>query len=117
MRLLGDRWERMAERHLVSEGLTVLKRNFNGPRGEIDLIMQDNDAIVFVEVKYRADDQFGMAYEAVDRNKQQRLIHTARYFLMKQPQFSEDVCRFDVVSITGRKQADVQWLKSAFETG
>ena len=115
MRLLGDRWERMAERFLKSQGLTVLKRNFNGPRGEIDLIMQDDNVVVFVEVKYRADDRFGKAFEAVDQTKQQRLIHTARYFLMKLPQFSEDICRFDVVSITGTGQPDIEWLKSAFD--
>ncbi len=115
MRLLGRRWEKIAERHLTACGLSVLKRNFNGPRGEIDLIMLDDEAVVFVEVKYRASDQFGPAHEAVDRHKQERLIHTARYFLMKQPQYLEETCRFDVVSITGSRQADIEWLKSAFD--
>lgn len=117
MRKLGDRWERYTENYLQQHGLTTLKQNFNGPRGEIDLIMQDDDQIVFIEVKYRTDTDFGEAFEAVTPDKQKRIIHTARCYLMQYPQYANETCRFDVVSITGHKPPQVLWLKAAFEAG
>lgn len=115
MRRIGQRYEALAERYLRQQGLSPIEQNFNGPRGEIDLIMQDVDSLVFVEVRYRASGHYGDAHESVDHHKQQRIIHTARYFLMKYPRLALDPCRFDVISMTGRWRPRIHWLKAAFE--
>ena len=52
--------------------------------GEIDLIFQQGETIVFVEVKYRKNDSFGSAAEMVNRAKMRKLVKTANVWLMKQ---------------------------------
>ena len=93
--------EQAAERHLRSKGYEILGRRFRiGTRDEIDLIARDHDTIVFIEVRTRADENFGRPVAAVDRRKRHCLARAAiRYLkrLKKQP----PGFRFDVVEIVG----------------
>lgn len=85
--------------YLMKKGMVLLQRRYHSPFGEIDLVMRDQDALVFVEVKRRDS---GRAYDgalAVTPLKQARLIKTARCYLAQHP--AEGVIRFDVVEITG----------------
>ena len=66
---LGARGERLAERHLVRSGLTLLDRNWRCPQGEIDLVLRDGDEVVFVEVKTRSSVAFGHPLEAITAAK------------------------------------------------
>src|SRR5438105_8426903 len=67
----GARGEKLACRFLRSSGYKILFRNFKDRRGgEIDVVCRDGDTLVFVEVKTRADEEFGRPIEAVDRQKQ-----------------------------------------------
>ena len=70
---LGIRGERLAERHLVRSGLTLLDRNWRCPQGEIDLVLRDGDEVVFVEVKTRSSVAFGHPLEAITAAKLARL--------------------------------------------
>lgn len=86
--------------------------------GEIDLIMQDTDYLVFIEVRFRKSSYFGTAVETVTVQKQRRLIRTAEYFLMQHPGLAELPCRFDVIGIELDKnthQPEYTWLKNAFD--
>jgi putative endonuclease len=74
---LGVRGERIAERHLVRRGLTVLDRNWRCPQGEIDLVLRDGDEVVFVEVKTRSSVAFGHPLEAITAAKLARLRRLA----------------------------------------
>jgi len=74
---LGARGERIAERHLVRGGLTVLDRNWRCPQGEIDLVLLDGDETVFVEVKTRSSVAFGHPFEAITAAKLARLRRLA----------------------------------------
>ncbi len=112
----GDRAEALACRYLEQRGLHLLTRNFHCRRGEIDLVMRDGDSLVFVEVRYRQHTRFGLPAETVSRNKQSRIIHCARYYLMLHRGWNEAV-RFDVVAIAGRPDdLTIEWLTNAFQT-
>ncbi len=116
LRKTGFHWETQAMVWLEKQGLIQCQRNFHCRLGEIDLIMQDQDTLVFVEVKYRNRADFGTAIEAITWHKQQRLIRAAEYFLVKNPKYSQLPCRFDVIGIeTINEQEKFTWLQNAFD--
>jgi putative endonuclease len=114
-RVLGNRGERKAARHLRRAGLRILFRGFQTPRGEIDLIARDGNTLVFVEVKARRN---GTPAEAVTLEKQRRITQAAlifqrRYGLLDQP------CRFDIVAIVwpdDRRPPVIEHIRNAFES-
>lgn len=108
----GNRTEQQAERWLHARGLTTLKRNYHCRQGEIDLVMEDNDSIVFVEVRHRSHDSHGGALASVDGHKQRRLIQAARHYLARHPQHATRPCRFDVVA--SGNAGEPEWIKNAF---
>ncbi|MEM6513727.1 MAG: YraN family protein [Pseudomonadota bacterium] len=110
-RLVGDDRERRAARHLKQHGLKIVTANYRSRLGEIDIVATDRDCLVFVEVRYRRNHQFGRAVTTVDEHKQRKLIMTAQGFLAKHPRLASRVCRFDVIGFDGD---DVRWLKDAF---
>jgi len=109
----GKDAETRAWHYLQARGLQLLQRNYRSKRGEIDLVMQDTDSLVFVEVRYRRQSQFGSALESVDRRKQARLIACARHYIQTYPEAASQPCRFDVVSING-SPGEVEWVQNAF---
>ncbi len=115
-KLLGKWGERRSERFLKKKGLKKLASNFCCRAGEIDLVMVDGSgAIVFVEVKTRADESFTEARAVVTSAKKSRIIRAARYFLASYKIESRPY-RFDVITIVlgrlGRPQ--IKHYKSAF---
>ena len=96
--------------YLQQQGLTLVERNFLCKGGEIDLVMQDGDALVFVEVRKRADKHHGGAAASITRSKQQRLIIAAHIFLQRYKM--PPACRFDVIAIDA---AEMSWLKNAID--
>jgi putative endonuclease len=92
-------------------------RNFNCRGGEIDLIMNDGEALVFVEVRYRSQNSHGSGAESVSYTKQARLIRAARYYLGRHPRLSQRPCRFDVISVAGKHgNSQLTWIENAFES-
>ena len=114
----GRAAERLALRHLLGHGLTLLTKNFQSRFGEIDLIMHDSEAdcgcIVFVEVRYRRRKGFASAAESVDRHKQGRLARAALFYITRNPRVANMAMRFDVVAID---DGDVNWIRDAFRPG
>ena len=96
----------------MKKGLTILERNFSNKFGEIDIIARDHETLVFVEVKSRNSDAYGIAAQAVNARKQQKIIKTALGYLKSRGIVDKDV-RFDVVSITG---TEVELIKNAFQS-
>ncbi len=107
-RTVGTGYEKKAAQLLAGKGMRILATNFRGRTGEIDLVAQDGACLVFVEVKYRADEKMGDALEAVDPRKQRRIIRTAQYFLLRHGYPQDMPCRFDVVGITGARVTHVE---------
>lgn len=99
--------------YLQARGLQLLHRNYRSKRGEIDLILQDTDSLVFVEVRYRRQAGFGSAAESVDWRKQSKLIACARHFMQAHPDAARQPCRFDVISVNGLSH-DIDWIRNAF---
>ena len=115
-RTVGRDAERLAGQYLKREGLISVVRNFSCRLGEIDLIMRDEDCLVFVEVRYRTSNRFSRAGQTVDIYKQRKLIRTAAFFLAKRPQYANSVVRFDVIAIDAddRGNKTIEWIKDAF---
>ena len=113
----GQQIENLAANYLKDQGLTLIANNYRCRQGEIDLIMQEQDTLVFVEVRYRKQSHYGSAAESVTYSKQQKLLYTANHFLMAKPQFSQRSARFDVVAVqpaTGSDKLHIDWLQNAF---
>ena len=95
---LGNLGEKIALNYLQKENYRILERNFYCRQGEIDIIAQKQKEIVFVEVKTRTNNSFGMPVEAVNDIKQRHIKQTANYFLYKN-NLLEALVRFDVIEI------------------
>ncbi len=115
MRLLGIKGEDLAVKFLKKKGYRILSRNFKTPLGEIDIVAQDGETLVFVEVKTRTDNSFGLPFEAVDYRKKEKLRKVALYYL-KNCYKKDAPSRFDVLSITsGGDRNDLEHIRDAFE--
>lgn len=111
---LGKRAENLALKFLKKKGLKLVERNFNCRYGEIDLILQDQDYLVFVEVRYRKDERFGGALESVDHRKQAKLRRSAEFYLQRHKK-TESPCRFDILCLAGDlAKPDFEWFENAF---
>jgi putative endonuclease len=112
----GDAAEDAALHFLQQQGLRLLQRNYRTPGrggGEIDLILQETDGtLVFVEVRKRAQRQFGGALASVSRTKQRRIIFAARYYLWRFQRLPPT--RFDVVAW---EPEGLVWQRAAFDAG
>ena len=115
-RALGSDAEHLALQFLLRQGLSLVSQNFRTRLGEIDLIMQNKNCLVFIEVRYRANNSFSRAGLTVDIHKQRKLIRTAAVFLAKRAQFENSVCRFDVVAIDADEHGKqtIEWIQDAF---
>ena len=113
--LKGKNAEQFARRYLEQQGMCLVESNYRCKAGEIDLIMQERDTLVFVEVRYRGSANFGSAAESITPAKQRKLLTTARHYL--QHHRTSAPCRFDVVGITGQNGVDnIEWIKDAFQS-
>lgn len=111
----GRAAEDRACRYLTEQGLHLIMRNYRCRHGEIDLVMQDNRTVVFVEVRYRSNPLFASGAETVDRRKRAKLAATALHYLQSHPDKAARPARFDVVSIAGNQgEPHVQWISNAF---
>ncbi len=95
---LGARGETAAESHLRSLGMEILARGWKARRGEVDLVAEDGEVLVFVEVKTRSDDAHGSPAEAVTPRKRRRLAHAALDYMTRTGS-AERPARFDVVEV------------------
>lgn len=95
---LGRLGENLAAKYLQNKGYQFIERNFRCKFGEIDLIFQDNNILVFVEVKTRFSKSFGSPEEAVTPHKLKSIIKTGQYFKLLHPELP-DALRIDVVAI------------------
>lgn len=117
-RARGALVEAAARQHLLDAGLRLVAGNVNYRIGELDLVMldrdRDGDVLVFVEVRYRADDAFGGGACSVDHGKRRKLLRAAELFLLKTRR-NDAACRFDVVEATGDPaRPRLHWIRDAF---
>lgn len=111
------RWaERWAERYLRRRGLRPVARNWSVRGGEIDLIMLDEETLVFVETRFRRNTSWTDGLASVDAAKRRRIRLAARSYLDKAPQHEHRLARFDVVSLSHSNYAICcEWTRDAFD--
>ena len=110
----GLEGEKAAENWLRDRmSMICLERRFRSRAGEIDLIMQDGDTIVFVEVKNRKHGKPGSGLLAIDRNKQRRIGRAATLYLLQTGGMNRS-CRFDFIEIIG---GEIRYIPNAYQPG
>ncbi|OPY84466.1 MAG: hypothetical protein A4E72_02219 [Syntrophus sp. PtaU1.Bin208] len=111
----GKIGEEMAAAYLEEAGYRILERNYRCPFGEIDIVAQEGDTLVFVEVKSRRSENYGLPQLAVGPEKQRRISKISLFYLQSHRLEPSDV-RFDVVAILLRpKNPSIELIKDAFE--
>ncbi len=106
----GNIAENKACQYLENQGLKLIKKNYRCRSGEIDLIMQDKDELVFVEVRYRKNNTYGTAIDTVDSSKIKKLINTANHYIIKHQ--LDTPARFDIVGFDS--SFSPKWISNAF---
>lgn len=98
--VLGAAGELLARRHLEQRGYRFVAANWRRPYGELDLIMRDGDALVFVEVKTRRGERLVTAEESLTPAQAKRLLLAAQTFLAQRADLAGLFWRIDLVAVT-----------------
>ena len=108
----GAQAEQHAAQYLQRQGLQLLQQNYRCRYGEIDLILQDGNTLVFAEVRLRSRSDFGGAAASINASKQIKLIRTAQHYLATLAHIPP--CRFDAVLLQTTDDSNIEWLRNAF---
>ena len=95
---VGQQGEEIAANYLQQQGYQILDRNYHSRFGEVDLVAEKDDVVVFVEVKARTSVSFGLPEESVTAEKLAKIYDTALLWLQEHPEKSDD-WRVDVIAI------------------
>lgn len=107
----GLRAEEACAGYLRASGLKILARNWRCRHGEIDLIAEDGDTLVFAEVRLRRSAAFGGAAGSVTAAKRGRLLAAAGLYTAGR---RERPCRFDVLLLQSLDPPRIEWIRNAF---
>jgi putative endonuclease len=112
----GLHYETQARDYLVHRGLKLVTENYHCRFGEIDLIMLEQEALCFIEVKYRKNQGYGGAISAIPPQKQRKIIKTALFFVAEHKKLAQRAMRFDALIIQQHSagDSDVDWIQNAF---
>jgi putative endonuclease len=107
----GKKGEEQAAAALEEAGMTIIAKNVRSRHGEVDIVALEGETVVFAEVKawsaYGAED----LRHSIDAKKREKIIKTAKYFLLENRKYSKMSIRFDVVFV---QDSSVTHLASAF---
>ena len=119
---IGQHAENACCEYLKQQGLKLVARNYRGRRGEIDLILQEGNTLIFVEVRFRKNSFYGSGLESVTAQKQQRILSTAEEYMQNETKLKNG--RIDVVAMSQKPQNKptenaedeytFEWIKNAF---
>ncbi len=113
----GQHAEQIALTLLQKNNFELLEKNYRCRFGEIDIIAKRKHLIIFVEVRYRKNSQYGSAAESVTRKKQKKITITAKHYIQEYISTSMDFdYRFDVIALSTLdvEQARPHWIKGAW---
>lgn len=112
--LFGLEGEEKAAKFLKKQGYKITAKNFQSRFGEIDIIAENKEYIIFAEVKARSEKSIAEPKEFVDLRKQRKIITTAEIYLSENP--TEKQPRFDVVEVKKENgKTIVNHIINAFE--
>ncbi len=101
---IGRFGQDLAREYLTRKGYLILAENFYCQAGELDLIAQKDDQLVFIEVKTRRSRKFGLPEEAVNRTKREKM-HKAALVYLAQEKIKNNIFRFDCLALEIDKEA------------
>ena len=107
---IGAWGEEVASQYLEAKGYQILARNWRTQEGEVDLVAQEGETVVFVEVKTRTSKDFGWPEDSVTTTKQRRLQRSAMAYLMDQD-LIDVPWRIDVIAIDRNRSGEVERLE------
>ena len=113
-KITGNAGEQKACDYLITQGYTILERNWRTKGGEIDIISFKEGKIVFVEVKSLPNGTPELLQNELNRRKLQRIVKTSKCFLLKHRQYSNSYVRYDVIVIDMPGYPDVYHIENAF---
>lgn len=96
--VLGRNGEDEAVKYLEKIGYKIIERNFLCRQGEIDIIALEGDYIVFLEIKSRTSNEYGLPSEAVTEKKLKHMIKAIQYYLYKRNLENENI-RIDAIEV------------------
>ena len=111
---IGRAAEDRAARHLAELGYRILERNVHVGHGEIDLVAEHGDCLVFVEVRCRTDAEQGEPLETIGPKKRAVLVRSVRAYLAERGG-GDRPCRIDFVAVTGLSQDELRLVQNAIE--
>ncbi|MBU4561500.1 YraN family protein [bacterium] len=115
--ILGESGEEAAFEFLRKKRYRILERNYKTPLGEIDIIAQDKDCLVFIEVKSLSNTSYILPQEMVNKRKQEQIIRVALSYLKAKGLRNAD-CRFDCVAVVFSlgNEPEIELIKDAFQS-
>lgn len=114
-KILGNTGEKVVALFLQNKNFKIIAQNYRTKLGEIDLIAQKDELIVFVEVKTRKKEYFPIS-TVVTLGKQKKMGKTAKFFILQNNiDISEKICRFDVATVIFDEQDfKIEYIENAF---
>jgi putative endonuclease len=107
--------EKLGEEYLKKAGYKIIARNVRSPFGEIDIVAEHQKTLVFIEIKARRNQIFGLPEEAVGQNKKERLRRLGEWYLAQNRKFNSPA-RFDVLAVELKTVgAEFRLIQNAFE--
>ena len=113
-RQVGNDGEEKACLWLQKNGYEIVTRNWRTRRGEIDIIAEKGNLLVFAEVKTLPSGDVDTLSHELDERKQKRIVETAKLFLLNHRKYSNDIIRFDVLVVNMPGFSDVYHIEDAF---
>ncbi len=113
---LGQRGEMAAWKYLADRGYKIIEKNYRAPMGEMDVIAEKAGRFIFVEIKTRRGQNFGLPQEAVGLTKQKKLAQIASFYLKKQKKENARVS-FEVLAVLWNEEGVHKYtlIENAFE--
>ena len=113
-KMIGDEGEERACKYLEGKDYKIIGRNWRTRGGEIDIIAYKNNTVVFVEVKTLPNGTPDMIQKELNHQKQQRILKTAKCYLLNHRQYNDSYVRFDVIVIDMPGLEAVYHIENAF---
>ena len=111
--ILGKTGEEIGTQYLIKNGYRIIIRNFKCKQGEIDIIAQDKNEIVFIEVKTRRNINYGYPIDAVDKRKQKHILNASKYYIYINKLEKRNI-RFDVIEIYKKEKFYINHIKNIY---
>lgn len=111
--ILGKIGEEIGTQYLIKNGYRIIIRNFRCRQGEIDIIAQDKNEMVFIEVKTRKNTNYGYPIDAVDKRKQKHILNASKYYIYIN-KLEERNIRFDVIEIYKKDKFYINHIKNIY---